>query len=345
MFLSFETVEGFAVKRSPSLSLPYLKENGELLSIAYHAGLLAEPRALSLYEEFYNASYDILTSYPQYYRFVLGLVLSLEALGQSGHKSHDLCTYVIDEAMINFDTSDSRRLEAIFLLSRNADLNAEHLQRQTQATDNLGHFLSNPKRFTKFNKPLFYELTHFVFFLTEYGAQTTPFKDAFAQALMYVGLLSLLDHDADLLAEVGVCLKFLGLEVPDYWDEYLVQSLSEVEVKYETSVMSSLNPAVDEYHLYLVLNWYHAMQKRPVFTEKFNSRTPNFVVPERAHTPLSQLSDLVHQVVINKQGSGISRDQFLDMLSDSDREHFEKTIKSAPQSENLLYEFSNGILN
>ena len=81
-----------------------------------------EPRAQEFYQSFYSQAQSLLELYPQYYRFILGLVLDLEDLGLSGNVGRQICEQVRSDNLLAYDTSDIRRLEAIHLLGRRLDI-------------------------------------------------------------------------------------------------------------------------------------------------------------------------------------------------------------------------------
>ena len=115
-FLSYDLVRAFANGRNNKVDFSFLKENGELLCIARSQGFLMEPRAQEFYQGFYSQAQSLLELYPQYYRFILGLVLDLEDLGLSGNVGRQICEQVRSDNLLAYDTSDIRRLEAIHLL-------------------------------------------------------------------------------------------------------------------------------------------------------------------------------------------------------------------------------------
>ena len=126
-FLSYDLAKAFAFSRNDSLNFAYLKENAELLCIARAQRFLLEPRARELYASFYNKASLLVGLYPQYYRFLLGIVLDLEDLGMPGNVGEEICQYIRSKNLLAFDTSDIRRLEAVHLLGRGADLTEKEI--------------------------------------------------------------------------------------------------------------------------------------------------------------------------------------------------------------------------
>ena len=340
MFLSYDTAEAFAVKRNPSLSFPFLKENGELLSICVNAGILIEPRALNLYQDFYSNAYKLTERYPQYYRFTLGMILDLERGGMRGDESRKIAQFVTDENLVEFDTSDVRKLETLTMLEQAGQLCPNYQRLYDDIVARIEGFIKNPDWFMKFNKPLFYDLTHIVFFLTDFGSKAAPLKNDIHSCLIYMGLLAILDNDADLLSEVCLCLKYLALEIPKFWDDYLSDYAGHIRVTFDESVASSLNPSVDEYHIYLVLNAYLASQGQGVFSDKFHSRAPRFSLPNTPQSLLSKLSSFAHENAFKGQKGDNSLSAFISCLGESDINHWQKSLASTELSESLVRRFS-----
>ena len=330
MFLNFDTVEAFAVKRNPSLSFPFLKENGELLSIALNAGLLVEPRALELYRDIYNNAFKVVDCYPQYYRFILGMILDLESCGMDGNQGRKIADYVKAQKLLEYDTSDVRRLETLHLLSTHSDISDDYSKMYKSLIERVDIFIQNPKHFCKFNKPLFYDLTHIIFFLTDYGRKASPLTQDPIACLMNMGLLALLDNDADLLSEVGLCLDYLKYDIPPYWDDFLTQSMSGIGISYDGTIASALNPSVDEYHLYLVSNAYMATRHNSAFHDSFSSRTPSFFIKEATVSLLSKLSEQAHIALFQNGSDNKTLRAFTETLSRSELNHWENSLASHP---------------
>ncbi len=345
MFLSTDTVSSFAVKRNDGLSFAYLKENGELLSIAASSGLLLEPAALVHYHSFYDNALKTCEFFPQYFRFILAIVMDLEDLGYHGNVGEQICDFVASQRYLDYETSDTRRLEILTLLARRRADGAIERRYREQLIESVDKFISNPNHFVKFNKPLFYELTHFIFFLTNYGKNKIPLKNSPIGCLTNVGILALLDDDADLLAEICICFKFLGENPPAFWEQYVESSLSEVTITFDTSVASAMNSGTDEYHAYFVMNWLLALRKSPTFTERFNGRTPYFSLPQKDASALSILSDALYKTQIARTMTTAKCVGSLANLSKTNQQLVTNTLASTPQAAILLSEYSQGLFN
>jgi len=214
MLLSHEFIKAFAELRNEGLSFSFLKENGELLSIAASSDFKIIPKSLQIYDEFYDKVVNLVLLYPPFFRFFLAMAQDLETLGMPGKKAEVISDYVIEKDLYAYDISDTRRMEIINLLMRSGRI--PNFDGDTQeALENRVHgFFNNPDRFIKFNRPLFYDLTHLIFYLTNYGTEKNDHSPALLESLTYVGLLAYLDDDPDLLSEVCLCFKFLGHQAP-----------------------------------------------------------------------------------------------------------------------------------
>ncbi|PHS41495.1 MAG: hypothetical protein COA91_01585 [Robiginitomaculum sp.] len=345
MFLSTDTISSFAVKRNDKTSFAYLKENGELLSIAASSGLLLEPAALEHYRSFYATALETCKFFPQYFRFILSIILDLEDLGYPGNTGTHICDFVRSQGYLDFETTDLRRLEILILLARRSTDGAIERKYRKQIIENVDKFISKPDHFVIYNKPLFYELTHFIFFLTNFGENIIPLKSPLIECLTNVGILALLDDDVDLLAETCICFKFLGKKPPAFWEHYVEESLSKVTVTFDTSVASAMNNATDEYHAYFMMNWLLALRKLPTFTERFNGRTPYFSLPQNKPTTLSVLSNKLYKTQIAKTISTQECVESLVNLSETNRRLLINTLDSTPQTATLLSKYSQGLFN
>ena len=345
MFLSTDTVQAFAVKRNNELSFAYLKENGELLSIAASSGLLLEPAALEHYRVFYDNALPTCKFFPQYFRFILGIVMDLENLGYQGNTGEKICEYVVQQGYLDYETSDTRRLEILTLLARRRPDGTLEKSYRNKLIQSIDKFISRPEHFVVFNKPLFYELTHFIFFLTNYGEAPCPLKNPPIEALTNVGILALLDDDVDLLSEICICFKFLGEKPPIFWETYVENSLSDIKITFDTSFASVMNSAIDEYHAYFMMNWLLALRKLPTFTEKFNGRTPNFSLPQKELAVLPILSNALYATRIEKTMTKGECAESLVRLSPNNISLLSGALASTPQTEKLLSHYSQGIFN
>ena len=302
-----------------------------------------QPSALRHYESFYKRALNICVLYPQYYRFVLRMVIDLEDLGMNGTTSDDICALVIDDGLVDFETSDTRRLESLYLLrQRRNDVLIN--DRRSALLENVDRFINLPKLFGKLNKPLCYDLTHLVFFLTEYGKKPWTLSNSIDACLMNVGVLALLDNDIDLLSEVCICLRFLGKQAPQSFLQVIDTELSKVEISYFNEITSVLNSSTDEYHPYLVANWLLALEQKPCFTIKFSGRKPVFTIPQNGASALSAIASIMHDVFVLNTKSTQQAKAELSNLPSQHSKTVDNAIKSYQGASSLIASYTHGIL-
>jgi Domain of unknown function (DUF6902) len=226
----------FARHRRIQEDVFWLKENAELLNILECTGTSVKEAALEPHAQFYDQLAGRLHFFPQYYRFLLSIGLDLEDLGHPGTRLEALCQWVADEGLPEAELSDLQRAEARRLLARRGVT--------TQAADaglddRLRAFIGRPATFALPNKKAAYELTHIVYYLSEYGRRDPQLDGAALLSLEYAGILAHLDQNIDLLAEICVALRQAGQTPDPIW---------------ETAVRQTL-PLSDGYHQYLVSTW------------------------------------------------------------------------------------------
>ena len=337
-------MRAFAKARHKEMSFPFLKENGELLSLASTAQMLIEPKALEHYKDFYSQATIFNETYPQYYRFTLRICLDLEDLGVVGKVGMHLCDYVRENHLLDYDTSDSRRLETLSLLERRLKPNVEEKEHRLRLLENIERFIAHPKCFSRLNKPFFYELTHIIFFLTEYGATSWPLSRNVEHCLKLMGVLAFLDNDCDLLAEICICYKFLNLDCPQIWEQVVDENLANLEIRYDTDVRSTLNSSTDEYHPYIVMNWRKALKHEPCFRERFEGRRPNFILADQDSSILSKLSENVHDMRFKNDSKLLAQEKFHQHLTQKEARAFKALKSSDPTINTLLKDYSFGML-
>ncbi len=239
-------IAGIATGRRLPDDVFWLKENAELLGILRASEVALEPRALAPFEAFYDQIEARLRFFPQYYRFLLSLCLDLEDLGVAGNKAEALCAWVAQQGVAQAELSDLQRAEARRLLARRG----EAPQVDAGLDQRLHDFINRTATFAMPNKKAAYELTHIVFYLSEYGQHDPQLSDAALISLEYAGLLAYLDQNVDLLAEVCTALRFAGQTPSALWEALIVQHHSAVGI-----VADGAETLMDAYHPYLVTGW------------------------------------------------------------------------------------------
>lgn len=242
-------IDVFANQRRYGEDVFWLKENAELLNILECTGTAVSENDLLVHQEFYSQLPQQLSFFPQYYRFLISISLDLEDLGLKGSIGESLCHWAAENNLPEAELSDLQRGEAHRLLSRRGasreiDPSLDHRLRQ---------FINRSDTFALPNKKAAYELTHIVFYLSEYGRRDPQLEKSAIQSLNFVGILAYLDQNADLLAEVCIALRYAGQEPSAIWEDWISRTLSDYHV------VSDINADVaDSYHEYLVCSWMSA---------------------------------------------------------------------------------------
>ncbi|MEO9573791.1 MAG: hypothetical protein ABJ263_13825 [Tateyamaria sp.] len=240
-------VDCFARQRRIPDDVFWLKENAELLNILECTGRSLSEADLEPHLTFYHQLPDRISFFPQYYRFLLSIGLDLEDLGLPGTQMERLCAWVGTQKLAEAELSDLQRAESRRLLARRgvgSGLVDTHLD------DRLRAFINRPETFALPNKKAAYELTHIVFYLSEYG-RSDPQLDAHAlMSLEYTGILAHLEQNMDLLAEVCVAIRQAGRLPSPIWEDAVRANLSGFSI-----VADDQMALTDHYHEYLVSTW------------------------------------------------------------------------------------------
>ncbi|AXI46201.1 hypothetical protein C1J03_09310 [Sulfitobacter sp. SK012] len=238
-------VEAFAAHRRAGDDVFWLKENAEFLGILACSGAKLPDGALAPFDTFYEQIEKRLRFFPQYYRFLVSVCLDLEDLGMGGNKASALCTWAAQAGLADAELSDLQRAEARRLFARRGiEVVDDGL------TERLHSFMNRTDTFVMPNKKAAYELTHIVFYLSEYGARDPGLDASAITSLEYAGLLAYLDQNMDLLAEVCVALRFAGRVPSAIWEASV-----EASVAHATITPAGPDTVPDTYHEYLVGNW------------------------------------------------------------------------------------------
>jgi hypothetical protein len=250
-------LKNFATARRATTDAFWLKENGELLNILECTSTAVPRGLLAVHEETYAGLPEQLAFFPQYYRFLLSIALDLEALGLLGDTAERLCDHVLTRGLVQGETSDIQRLEAERLLQRRGRAAPVDAGVEARARD----FASRPDRFALPNKKAAYELTHIVFYLTEYGRKPVDLGDPVRQSLENVGIWAFLDGNSDLLAEIYIAMRFLSYSPVVMWEEWIASEMKAVEI----STLPDL-PQGDAYHCAFMGAWLAALRGTPAFS-------------------------------------------------------------------------------
>ncbi|MFW2543995.1 DUF6902 family protein [Primorskyibacter sp. 2E107] len=257
----------FATERRIGDDVFWLKENGEMLNILQSTGLPVAPEALAVHAGFYTQAAKRLQFFPQYYRFLLSLALDLEDLGMPGHEAEKMVQFAAREGLAEAEMSDLQRAEARRLMTRRG----VDPVREQGLDDRLRAFVSRTKTFSLPNKKAAYELTHIVFYLTQYGHRSADLGPEAVTSLHFAGLTAFLDQNADLLAEICIAMRFLGEVPPPVWTAWLRHQTAGFTVEEGEHV--SIN---DDYHDFLICNWHEAIEGGDVFRKPLGTGKMRF---------------------------------------------------------------------
>lgn len=277
----------FARHRRMGDDVFWLKENAELLNLHETSGKIFGPDALSAYESFYATVESRLNFFPQYYRFFLSITLDLEALGIGGDVGERLCHIAHKMGLADVELSDLQRAEAARLLGRRGMAFA---QDDAGLAARLHRFIARSETFSVPNKKAAYELTHIVFYLSEYGRRDPELSHEAARSLMFAGTLALIDENADLLAEVCIALRFARLPVPQAWDDWIDA------VRAGFVVSTEATPPIDDYHEFLMSNWHAMVAGNAGFAQPMSAERMIFRRAHGHHGVLRAMSEYLYNL-------------------------------------------------
>ncbi|SFM12964.1 DUF6902 family protein [Shimia aestuarii] len=281
-------MQSFARHRRFGDDVFWLKENAELLNILECTGAAVDAPALDAYQGFYENVEKRLQFFPQYYRFLLSICLDLEDLGMPGDKGAQLCEWVSDQGFAQAELSDLQRMEARRLMLRRG---TDPLPEDATLEARMRGFMARSATFSMPNKKAAYELTHAVFYLSEYGRKDPQLNADVAKSLEFTGVLALLEQNADLLAEVCVAMRFGGIAVPELWQNWLVRHTALFAVETGDHVVQQ-----DDYHEFLVCNWMLAATEKAPFQREFLAERTGFFRPDNAGGALRELSECMYRL-------------------------------------------------
>ena len=286
----------------------WLKENAELLNVlectgeakctkGTGAGDLSElgtelcPDALAPLRTFYKDADRHLCFFRQYYRFILSICMDLEDLGLAGTpgRGEDLAHWVMQQDLPGHELSDLQRAEARHLLARRGLVGDF-----PGLDDRLQEFVGNTAQFALPNRKAAYELTHIVFYLSDYGRRDPGLSSSAVHSLNHVGLLAFLDQDADLLSEVCVSLRYCGKMPSRVWEDWL-QLHHQGFALMEAGRAEAPALHCDDYHMFLVSSWYQALIGGASFHQTVPTGALRFQRPARRGI-LQNLSQAAYQL-------------------------------------------------
>lgn len=276
----------FASGRRTLEDVFWLKENAELLNILQATQTDVPAPALQPYEAFYESAMERLIFFPQYYRFLIGIVLDLEDLGLCGSVGDALCAHAFEHNLAASELSDLQRGEAARLLARRGfdDTDAPALEARLRT------FAAHVPNFAVPNRKAAYELTHILFYLTDYGRKPFDLDPRIQQSLEFTGTLALLEQNYDLLAEVCIALRYAGARPPDAWEALL----NSVQQSFQCR--PDIDGYGDDYHCYLMLNWRSKTAGQSAFEDSVSGAGMGFYQMAEPVGALRELSYVLYNL-------------------------------------------------
>jgi len=266
-------LESFGSFRKDRLNVLWLKENAELLNVLKTTGSKIKSEVMEPLFPFYEGSLRHLNFFRQYYRFILSICLDLEDLGLPGTRGEVMADWVARRAVGVSEMSDLQRAEARRLLARRGI----ELAGVDGLDDRLRAFMRQSDEFAVPNRKAAYELTHVVFYLTEYGRRPLQLEPEEWQSLLFAGLVAYLDQDVDLLSEICIAMRFCNETPPAEWQAWLDRQLHGFSLTPTRGWVGN-----DDYHPYLMCNWFQLVVGRTAFSD---ADCEGSVVIEGPHSP------------------------------------------------------------
>ncbi|MEM7732561.1 MAG: hypothetical protein AAF280_07225 [Pseudomonadota bacterium] len=282
-------MQRFAETRRGPDDVFWLKENAEILGVFEATGLGADAAGLSVYQAFYDDLETRAGFFPQYYRFFLSLALDLEDLGLCGDMGERMAQWVAEAGFVAAELSDLQRAEARRLCARRG----VQVAVDAGLDDRLRSFCERSETFALPNKKAAYELTHIVFYLSEYGRRDPGIGAGSILSLRNAGTLAFLELNIDLLSEICIALRFAGEDPPEIWERWLRDQVRRFAAERTEAPVPH-----DDYHPWLMLNWFMEVTGRGGFGIEMpdaNGGSVVFVAPSPAAAPLRELSNSLYQ--------------------------------------------------
>ena len=277
-------VDCFAFHRRKGDDVYWLKENAELLNVLETSGAHPGEAAFAPLAGFYENLEERMEFFPQYYRFFLSMACDLEDMGYGTNKAARLADWANARMMPHGELSDLQRLEAHRLMIRR---NVDPFSNDPGLEDRVRGFCRSSDFFAIPNKKAAYELTHAVFYLSEYGRKNPNLDQETIDSLLNVGILAMLEQNNDLVAEVCISLRFAGETPPAYWENWLRRDRRGYSVEPDNYF------AGDDYHSYFMAFWSESIAGNPLFTDKYAEGPMSFYRQTPDCVPLRDLSKVL----------------------------------------------------
>ncbi|MFS4582803.1 DUF6902 family protein [Phaeobacter sp. C3_T13_0] len=283
-------IESFARYRRQPDDVFWLKENAELLSLLRVAGQRDAGEcaggatgvgdsggevALAPLRPFYDGAARQLQFFPQYYRFILSICLDYEDLTGTSGSATALAHWVATQGLVEGELSDLQRAEVQQLLARRGIVQPI----DPGLVDRLRCFARRSRTFAIPNRKAAYELTHIVFYLSDYGRRDPGLDDQARRSLIYAGILACLDQDLDLLSEICIALRYCGAAPPPDWEHMLSSAHGQFIL-----TPDGFDGRMDGYHTYFVTLWWQVVhrQAEASVTDLLHTNLPTAGLPAAA---------------------------------------------------------------
>ena len=288
-------LDSFCNHRRSGDDVFWLKENAEILNILETSRTEAPDNLCEIYGAFYAEIEQRFAFFPQYYRFLLSILLDLEDLGMKGTKGEAMVDWAIKQNLAGGELSDLQRMEARRLTARRG---FDPLADDTGLEHRLRCFIGNSRIFSVPNKKAAYELTHTVFYLSEYGRRDPALDQGACDSLHFAGLMAYLEQNADLLAEICIAMNFAKIEPPKVWTEWLFHE----KLSYRLFCGDDVR-VQDDYHEFLMCHWYQALSGDAVFDASIPQGRVRFERSATRTAPLREMSEYMLRHTHNRTGN------------------------------------------
>lgn len=326
----------FAEYRRHSDDVFWLKENAEVLNILECTRTKPGDIALEAYANFYQTVEKRLHFFPQYYRFFLSITLDLEDLGMSGDAGERLVHWARTQDLPRAELSDLQRMEAVRLMARR-DVAPDGDDRQLE--DRARYFMGRSDTFALPNKKAAYELTHLVFYLSEYGRCDPQLNADAKRSLHFAGILAFIEQNADLLSEICIAMHYAGEVPPVLWTDWLKRETALFRVTDGPSVSVQ-----DDYHEFLVCNWHQSLVGDAAFAKGFVFDRMRFDRNVARATPMREMSEAMFSLDDARSGDWISMRLYMeDKLSPEAMQVLEQAETSSQHFEAFFHGFARAI--
>ncbi|MEP4198225.1 MAG: hypothetical protein ABJL99_21590 [Aliishimia sp.] len=302
----------------------WLKENAEFLNILEASDCTADAQGVcEAYAETYDTISARLGAYPQYYRFILSIALDLEDLGLSLGRGAQMCEWVRDQDLPGAELSDLQRAEARRLLARR-DMATD----DPALTARLHRFIDRTATFAVPNRKAAYELTHIVFYLSEYGRCDPSLSADAVQSLTFTGLLAYLDQNYDLLAEVCIALRYAGQQPSAIWETAVMGALRTASAQ-PLDLEPGYALADDSYHAYFVSTWLAGLGGQRVMPLILSGGCARLDIAPPQVRPLQQMSRALSDM--SGDDWGVAKQHLMSRLDDTELSVLEAAETSSEQ--------------